>query len=165
MGCTSILGCKQCNTLPTSPQPLSRDNFKPINVQNSPKMCFGPKIPKYGNSAPDPPKWIFFWIFHFGYERLTNTLPTSPQPLSEVDFKPRYDFFPIFAENSIKSRYFNKKKQKKSIFQLKFFQMPRISQKFCQMFVLGETLKMMTLKTVLIGIDRLFWFLILKIGK
>ena len=48
------------------------------------------------------------------------------------------------------------KKRKISIFQLNFFKKPRIPQKFCQMFVLGETLNFMTLKTVSIGIDRLF---------
>ena len=42
--------------LPTSPRPLSGDNFKPRNVQNSPEMCFGPKIPKYGNSVPETPQ-------------------------------------------------------------------------------------------------------------
>ena len=43
-------------------------NFKPINVQNSPKMCFGPKIPKYGNSVPDSllpkkSKILIFFMF------------------------------------------------------------------------------------------------------
>ena len=77
------------NTLPMSPQPLSGDNFKPRNVQNSPKMCFGPKIPKYGNLVPDPTKIEHFEFFHVHYKRLTNTLPTSPRPLSGDNFKPR----------------------------------------------------------------------------
>ena len=28
-------------------------------------MCFGPKMPKYGNAAPDPPNWHFVNFLHW----------------------------------------------------------------------------------------------------
>ena len=45
---------------------------------------------KCGNSALDPLKIGKLWFFCDHENSLTNTLPTSPRPLSDDDFKPRY---------------------------------------------------------------------------
>ena len=46
-----------------------------------PKRCFGPQIPKYGNSVPYPLIIENLEKCYRYYKRVTNTLPTSPQPM------------------------------------------------------------------------------------
>ena len=77
------------NTLPTCPQWLSDDHFSPRYGQ---KRVLGPKnvqIPKYGYLGPEPRKITKIWNNIFHQKRLSNTLPTSPQPLSDDHFSPR----------------------------------------------------------------------------
>ena len=53
-------------------------------------MCFGTKMPKYGNSYSDPWKIEQFGFLHFVWKLRMNTLLTSPQPLSGDELKPIY---------------------------------------------------------------------------
>ena len=63
-------------------------------------------MPKYGNSAPDPPKIDIFYFFHRQEKLLTNALPKSPQPLPGDDIKSQnVEFIPIFADLSTLSGY------------------------------------------------------------
>ena len=65
-------------------QKMSKNMFW---AQNAQIWLFGPRLPQIWKC----------WFFHFQYNRLTNTLPTSPQTLSYDHFKPSYYFFPLIA--------------------------------------------------------------------
>ena len=47
-------------------------------------------MPKYGNSALGPPKMEFFKIFSLLWKDLKISLPTSPQPPPDINFKSSY---------------------------------------------------------------------------
>ena len=67
------------------------NNYQVIPLtQDTMKMCFGPEMPIYGNSGPDPWKIKFFELFFNCVMPLSNTLQTSPQPLSGKDLNSRY---------------------------------------------------------------------------
>ena len=53
-------------------------------------MCFGPKMTKYGNSAPGSPKLRFLRFLSFIRMRLTNMLLTSPHLMSCDNFEASY---------------------------------------------------------------------------
>ena len=85
------------HTLSKSPQWLSDYHFSPRYGQN--RFFGGPEMP---NSqiwlfGPRPPKNENFKNNFFHQMRLTHTVPTSPEWLSDDHFKPRYEFIPIFA--------------------------------------------------------------------
>ena len=70
-----------------SPQPLSGDDFKLKNVQNSDIDPIWPYFPKYGNLGPDPQKLRFFENSFFYHQKNSILQNISPQPLSGNDFK------------------------------------------------------------------------------
>ena len=62
-------------------------------MQTPPQGTFlGPEMPnaQIWLFGPDPPKMKKNQKYFFHQKHLTNTLPTSPQPLSDHHFSPRY---------------------------------------------------------------------------
>ena len=56
-------------------------------------MGFWQKMPKYGNCALDPPKIEISEIFFQKAKAFTHSFSECPQPLSDDNFKARYDNF------------------------------------------------------------------------
>ena len=60
-------------------------------------LCFGLQMLKYGNSAPDPQIFAFFWKWSMFQNCPVNTLPTSPQWNSNHVANSNYAYFCVLG--------------------------------------------------------------------
>ena len=80
-----------------SPQPLSGNDFKLKNVQNSDIDPIWPYFPKYGNLGSKPQKLRFFENSFFYHQKNFIFQNISPQPLSGNDFNSIWLYFPKYG--------------------------------------------------------------------
>ena len=81
-----------------SPQPLSGNDIKLKNGQNSDFDSIWPYFPKYGNLGSDPQNLSFFEFF-FYHQKNSILQKMSPQPISGDNFLLKYLSFTIFCRS------------------------------------------------------------------